>query len=59
MTDILDTIRLAADTGHAAWREGYEDAKIELARRLHALPKDLAGTDYGVRVLAIVRDFIA
>ena len=26
MTDVLDTIRLAADAGHAAWKEGYEDA---------------------------------
>ena len=59
MTDILDTIRLAADAGHAAWKEGYQEAKSELMRRLRQVPTDQDSMDYAVQALAIVREFIA
>lgn len=59
MPDLMDAIKLAADTGHAAWKDGYEEAKSELMRRLRQVPTDQDSMDYAVQALAIVREFIA
>lgn len=58
MTDIMDAIKLAAETGHAAWKEGYKEARNELTRRLRQVPTDQDSMDYAVQALAIVRKFI-